>query len=261
MTDKAPTFPYDNRVSEAENAELERIFDRLGDLPGPPPPNDLRPRFDAVRAAYEQGLNEGLAAGATAKIRPFARPSRPAWSSGLLAAAATFAVLTLGLVVGRQLATDSTVSSGGESVATLRAEIGELSRVVTTTLLERGSASERLQAIEVARAEVGRAAIGRSDRDDAVTDALLEAVLEDPSANVRLAALEALAPLVGEQAALRKALAASLGSPQPPLVGVALVDTLLASGARGRDALREVATETLDDSVRAHLDSRLGAHL
>lgn len=273
--------PFDEQAVDATEArELDALWQALGQTAEPDLRHDLRPRFNTTIDAYRQGLEEGRAEARAASARTkeasseagavlawSPRPAPPearrtsAWQWGTAAAVAAGVALAIGLAWGRQAA------APGEEIADLRDEMANLSRTVATTLLTHGSASERLSAVRVAR--------DGAAEDDTILDALVDAVREDPSTSVRLAAIEALGPLVRERDTVRQALAEILLTAHPPerrgdlsttrqpLVQIALVDTFLAAGEPGRRIVDQLgdgtARERLDPSVRAHLERRLAA--
>jgi len=238
-----------------EQAEaLGELWGRLALLEAEPPELELRERFDAVLAAYQAGL---AAAGTPA--RPAATEQPPWWRrwlapapsrpgrSGLQLAYGLLALVVgagLGaLVFGRGLA-------GGE-MRELRGEVRSLNELVALSMLDDASATERLQGVSYG------ARMDRPDRQ--VVAALVSAATTDPNVNVRLAAIEALAPRAA-QAPVFEPLVRSLPEQSSPLVQVALVDLLLESdGQAARDAaLRLVADERTDPEVRRHVRERLG---
>lgn len=242
----------------AEAEELRGLWSGLTLLEAEAPEGELRERFDAVLAAYQAGM---AAAGEDergdrgrgwrrwlAGLAPAARP-RLRLAYGLL-------VLLVGLGLGLVLAGGG-APLGGEGRGELRALRGEvraLNELVTLSLLEAPSASERLQGVSFG------SRMERPDRE--VLAALVAAATRDPNVNVRLAAIEALAPLASRPRVLDP-LARALPEQDSPLVQVALVDLLLASDG---ETARRAAASLLDDEavhpeVRRHVAERLGRRL
>jgi hypothetical protein len=89
--------------------------------------------------------------------------------------------------------------------------------------------------------------------------ALFARLIEDPSVNVRLAALEALRPIAAREDR-RGQLVAAVSRQESPLVALSLIDLLLASGtdAARQDLEQLLANEQLDPVVRGYLRDRLG---
>jgi len=136
-------------------------------------------------------------------------------------------------------------------VRALRDEVQSLSHLVALSLLRNDSAADRLQGVSYSR-EAGAG-------DPRVLAALLEAANRDPNDNVRLAAIDALKPLLG-RSEVRDSLLAGFEGQRSPLVQIAVVDAVAASP--GRDAgpaLRSLlAHPKLDPAVRQRLETNLG---
>lgn len=110
-------------------------------------------------------------------------------------------------------------SNRGDSsdVKMLTKEVADLKETMMLSLLEKESATDRLKAVNLT-----------SEMDNVstkVTEALFKALNSDPSVNVRLAALEAIAPYarIGK---VREGLIRSIGQQDSPLVQVALAELM-----------------------------------
>ncbi len=106
---------------------------------------------------------------------------------------------------------------GDSDVAELTGEVQQLKEMMMLSLLEKESVTERLRAVSLT-----------TDMDKVtqkVSNALFETLNNDPSVNVRLAALEALAPYA-RQGAVREGLIRSIGKQDSPLVQVALAELM-----------------------------------
>jgi hypothetical protein len=104
-------------------------------------------------------------------------------------------------------------------VSELVGEVQQLKEMTMLSLLEKESATDRLRAVSLT-----------NDMDQVsqkVTTALFETLNNDPSVNVRLAALEALTPY-SKQGAVREGLLRSIGKQDSPLVQVALAELMVA---------------------------------
>ncbi len=249
-----------------EAEELARTWRALAALEAAPPAEELRPRFEAMLGAYRAGM-AGPAPGsevpgAPGRVRD-GRSSRrgPRWLAALLPAggagapalrfAGVAGVAAVALVAGLGLGTLLGARRGGD-VASLRSEVRSLNQMVALSLLDQPSAVDRLRGVAYG---------GRLDRPTRpVVAALLATATADPNVNVRLAAIDALAPVASEppvQAVLLRA----LPHQDSPMVQIALVDLLLDSGAAGA---RRAATRLADDpavlpEVRQHVRQRLGS--
>lgn len=143
--------------------------------------------------------------------------SRPGWwqrhRQQLAAAVIAAIIFASGLAIGFNSA-----SVDEPDVAELEEKVDSLNELVALSLLEQSSASARLEA-------VSRISEMENPSTGAVTG-LLRAAVTDPNPNVRLAAVEAAAPLV-DRPGVYDELAERLEIESSPLVQIALVDLLL----------------------------------
>lgn len=133
------------------------------------------------------------------------------WPKLALAAFTFLAGLGIGYAVFTSSTTDST------DVQALSNEVKSLKEMMMLSLLEKESATERLKAVSMSQ-ELDKASIS-------VTRALIKTLNSDENANVRLAALEALKPYVGDSD-VRKELIKSIAKQNSPLVQIALADLM-----------------------------------
>jgi hypothetical protein len=251
----------------AEAAAMRRIWEELERLPDEVPGEEMRQRFAASLEPYlEAARGRGVSGLTGGPRRAFHRlgaglegwlerwlPRRPLAQAGL--AAATLAVGVLlgsGHGIGLPWGTGAGSARPGElgEIGALRSEVRSLSQLVTLSLLKQDSASERLRGVSYGR----QAGPG----DDRVLQALLDTLRHDPDVNVRLAAVDALAPALG-QSAVRDQLLQEVGKQRSPMVQIALIDLLLArdrAGSRQR-LLDLTASPSLDATVRGYLQTRL----
>jgi len=207
----------------AERARLDRIWKALAELPSEEPGRGLRERFFGVLGAYGQGLA--------------ARSQGARWPVKRLVGIAAALLAGIGLGYGLRA-----VEPGGD-VAKLRGEVADMRQLVTLSLLQQQSASERLRGVSWAyRTE---------PTSGEVLDALVTAMNHDTNVNVRLAAVDALHAF-SEAPVTRRAVVESLPRQETPLVQVALIDLLVdfkEKNAAG--ALRNLAqTASVNDGVK-----------
>jgi lipopolysaccharide biosynthesis regulator YciM len=132
---------------------------------------------------------------------------------------------------------------GQVDLAGLQQEVHRMRQLVTLSLLEQESASERLRGVDYAY---------RVDQSDTqVLSALLYAVNHDPNVNVRLAAVDALRKFAGSPAVKGK-LDQSLVKQDSPLVQLALIDFIV--DERDKNAVASLAalerSPTADKNVK-----------
>jgi|KBSMisStaDraftv2_1062788.scaffolds.fasta_scaffold76245_2 anti-sigma factor RsiW len=218
-------------------ASLPELWTRLGELPEPVADSAaMRARFRAMTAGHGGGAE------ATRRVRDvgawwWTSAIRPAWAVG-----ATAAALVAGVVVGRYSPAAAPVAAA--DVTALRAEVGELRQMVSLSLLQGPSASDRLKGVAWA-----------ADLDGSgttVVGALLETLANDPNVNVRLASVDALRRFA-ERDAVRRGAVEALGRQTSPIVQMALIDFVVeARLTAAKDALSRLATDqAVHETVRA----------
>lgn len=151
-------------------------------------------------------------------------------------------LLAFGLIIGTQI--QSGLHRNGE-MASLRQEIRDMRQMVSVSLLNQPSPSERLKGVSF------------SSHVEEPTESLLSALLNtlntDPNVNVRLAAVDALT-LFSDQPGVREALVESLAQQASPLVQIAIIDLLVEiRERRALTALRKlIGDQDIDQTVRLH---------
>lgn len=109
--------------------------------------------------------------------------------------------------------------AGDDQIDQLSQQVSELQEMMMLSLLEKGSATERLKAVNLTQ-EMGEAS-------RKVTDALIQTLNQDENVNVRLAALEALKPYATDSS-VREALIRSISRQESPLVQISLAELMVA---------------------------------
>jgi len=196
-----------------EAAQLSETWEMLGLLHVEQPGAALRSRFYQSLEAYREGAESAHSGkAATVPVRPARRPFFDwgwrgwAWSAALLVA---------GIAAGHWL--DERGRSQAD-LARLQDEVQHMRQLVTLSLLEEQSASERLRGVDYANR------VEQSDTQ--VLSALLHAVNYDPNVNVRLAAVDALRKFSASPS-VRATLDQSLVKQNSPLVQIALIDLIV----------------------------------
>jgi hypothetical protein len=162
---------------------------------------------------------------------------RPALAGGLLAATLLVGVL-LGTWIGSR-------QGSRDGVEELRAEMRSMTRAVTLSLLQHQSASERLHAVGLCEG---------APADEELIEALLRVVNDDPSANVRLAALDVLASLPARPDVLAGLIESFPRQASPPVMAAMAATLLELDGSDAADVVRAAAgDDRLPDSVRQYL--------
>ena len=166
-----------------------------------------------------------------------------------LAALAAAALLVSGIAIGRQTAAPGAPAADTQ-IAALREELGEMRQMMSLSLLQQQSAIARLQGV-VSIAQI-------EDPHGEVIAALVDTLMYDPNANVRLATIDALKRFMDRDLVKRGTLAA-LPRQTSPLVQIALIDFVVeAAGVESANALRTLSKDsTVDEAVRTRAAERL----
>jgi hypothetical protein len=201
LDDAAPEFHEHLGKCEqcrTEAMELRGVWMRLGELPEADPDIAMRLRFYDSLTSWKQREAE--------RSRPFWWLRLPSVQIGLAAA-----MLVIGVGIGHWLPS----GNGGTEVARLRSEMDNMRQLVTLSLLQQGSASDRLRGVNWS---------ARVEQDDTeVLSALLATVNHDPSINVRLAAVDALRKFSSSPVG-RRGVIQALAKQTSPMVEIALLD-------------------------------------
>jgi anti-sigma factor RsiW len=215
-------------LSETEG--LASTWRMLGDSPAPAPDSlAMRARLDA---SIER---ERFAASRTYDPAP----QRFRWNHPLVAACAATLVLAVGVVLGR--ATERAPAAPAEVVA-LHQELRDLKQMVTLSLMQQQSASERLRGVSFSNQVDGSG--------NEIVTALLDTLKYDTNVNVRLASVDALKRFA-ERDVVRRAAVEALDTQRSPLVQMALIDFVVETQDRGATAaLRKLSTAAPNETVR-----------
>jgi hypothetical protein len=189
-----------------------------------------------LRAHFYQKLN------AVAKAKPEA-PRQRWWKQAFVPQlAAACAVFILGMSVGQFKKTQAPPPN---EISELRTQVEGLRQTVALSLMDKQSASSRLEGISWSNQ------VDRPDQE--LLTALLTTLNHDPNTNVRLASLDALEKFTSD-ASVRKALEKSIPLQQSPLIQIALIDSLV--HIRDSGAAREFKQLSTDTAVNADVRQR-----
>ncbi|HLX45333.1 MAG TPA: zf-HC2 domain-containing protein [Bryobacteraceae bacterium] len=235
---------------EGCHAEAERLgvlWKNLALIPGSSkefePGANLRSRFYETLSAYRQGME--AAPKQSLRDRIFALwPKQPTWQM-----AVSFALLVIGVGLGYQFRPDKQPvlheQPATPELAQLRGEVSSMRQMVALSLMQQQSAGERLRGVSYA--------YQAPSSDTEVLSALLRTLNQDDSANVRLAAVDALHQF-GASPVTRAAIIQSIPKQDTPLVQIALIDLLV--DLKAKDAIPELvklaADDKVNESVRRH---------
>jgi len=196
----------------AESDQIEGVWGRMGLLGEEEPSSRLRAGFYAELENAARDLQRPRLGGFWQNLGTVAQAGlRPSFLQMVIPAL----FLVVGVVIGHLLT--GPADSAGQ-VSQLHSELEQMKSLVTLSLLEQRSASERLRGVTWGT---------RLDQvDRRVLRALVNTLNSDPTVNVRLAAVDALKQQA-EDEEVRDALVRSLSTQDSPLVQIALIDAMV----------------------------------
>lgn len=227
-----------------ESASLRELWNALGELPAGEPAPDVRSRFYLMLDAYRLGSQQGARRRRSLIETLIAwRPPRP-----VLRLAIAASLVIAGLIAGRWTFERE---HGARQVAQLSQEVQHMRQLVTLSLLQQQSATDRLRGVNWAyRVE---------QSDPEVLDALFRTLNEDSNVNVRLSAADALQRFANN-AHVRGELRDSLPQQTSPLVQIALIDSIAEARDRAsRGVLEQLRQRSdVDPTVKSRIERALG---
>jgi hypothetical protein len=232
-----------------ELAGLSSLWQRLDDVRADQPDShEMRARFDAMLAEQSREMRgEPLSPLASVSPGPSRqsgapRPRRRRTFHPFLQACAAALLVVAGIQVGRQLTAPAITSP---DVTALRQEVRDLRQMVTLSLMQQQSASERLKGVSWSN---------QLDRPgNEVVAALIDTLMHDANVNVRLASIDALKRFA-ERDAVRTATLHALDTQTSPLVQMALIDFVVET--RERDAIESLRRLSRDEQVNEVVRAR-----
>jgi hypothetical protein len=233
---------------QAELSEMSALWRSMARLPQPEPGPLLRTRFESMLAAYEHGMERGRQDSAWSRLQGRLSafwPKQPVWQF-----AVAVACLVAGFFGGSAL-TQTHLRPANNEMTTLRGEVAAMRQLVTLSLLQQQSPSDRLRGVNWS------VRVERPTPE--VPAALLFAVNNDDNVNVRLAAVDALHNFTADERT-RRSLLAAIPRQDSPLVQIALIDLLAQlHEPETAKALQRLADQPrLDESVRAFAQRAAG---
>jgi hypothetical protein len=130
-----------------------------------------------------------------------------------------------------------------QNLADLRVELREMRQMLTLSLMQQQSATERLRGVS------GSVQIDQPDNE--IVRALLDTLMHDPNVNVRLAAVDALRRF-SQRDVVRQGTIQALADSSFPLVQIALIDFMVETRERAAiEALQRLAQDAAaNEAVR-----------
>jgi anti-sigma factor ChrR (cupin superfamily) len=225
--------------------ELEgarEMWQRLGRMRASAPDSQaMRARFDAMMAGA--GNIEAVASAPPSRARTSRWMRRHRAVRTLVQAAAAAILVVAGIQVGREMS-PTTPAITAPDVTALRDEVRDLRQMVTLSLMQQQSVTERLKGVSWS---------SQLDQPGAeVVSALIDTLMRDANVNVRLASIDALKRFA-ERETVRSAAVRALDTQTSPLVQMALIDFVVETQDReALDSLRRLSRDDkANEAVRA----------
>ena len=214
----------------------------------------MRARFDAMMA---DAANSAPADVGSLQVRTGSAPLPVATSSmrtktsrwmrrhrtvrPLLQACAAAILVVVGIQVGRQMTAPPVAAP---DVTALRDEVRDLRQMMTLSLLQQQSVTERLKGVNWSSQ--------LNQPGNEVVSALIDTLMHDGNVNVRLASIDALKRFA-ERDVVRDAAVHALNTQTSPLVQMALIDFVVETQDRkALDTLRRLSHDDMtNEAVRA----------
>ncbi|MBC7925573.1 MAG: HEAT repeat domain-containing protein [Bryobacteraceae bacterium] len=222
----------------AEAEVVRSMWRRMRELPDPEPRQWVATRFYAALDAYQQGMLE--------KRSVFWKwwPSQPGWQLAL-----SLGCLAMGLFTGAMIGGRGGAASS-QQMAELHKEMTGMRQMVTLSLLQQQSASERLRGVTWSY---------RTEPNDMeVLSALLRTATTDNNVDVRLAAVDSLRNFA-DSAVARRGLINALSKQDSPLVQVSIIDALVE--LREKTAAPALRTMAKSPELNASVQKRISEAL
>lgn len=232
---------------QREWSALQEITRKLDLLPAEQPSPRLRENFYAMLETHQRDADApspfALAKSRLDRFFEAILPTQPA-----LQFAFALTLLAAGIFAGarflqRPAAIAPADDTSKKELAALRAQVNSMNQLVTYSLLQQKSTSDRLQSV--------LATMDLKSPDRKVLTDLVGALAFDPSVNVRLSAVEALAPHAGEDV-VRAGLLAALPRESAPLVQLAMIELLATVRETGAEPILDQLSRNpqTDENVR-----------
>lgn len=215
------------KASDADKFEIEKLLESgvisLHDMGGMSALEEqvMELRLPDPSSALDTRFYEMLAA--EKKTRPsFSWKRFFSWEQFAPKFAMAAVTLFVGIAAGYWLRTPDKAPS--QQMEALSRQVSDLQEMMMLSLLEKGSATDRLKAVTLTQE--------MTEASRKVTTALLQTLNQDENVNVRLAALEALKPYVAD-GSVREGLIRSIAKQESPLVQVSLAELMVALREKG----------------------------
>jgi hypothetical protein len=238
-----------NPQAQQEVNDLQKIYRALPQIGAPEPSEQLNVKFWTMLDQEKTKMQQSIAW--QEKISSFwVSIWQNQWASRL---AYSILLIIVGFGSGywfNQKGNQATANQQEEKMNQLVSQMNEMKEMMMLTMLEKQSASERLQAVSMS-SEMKKV-------DDRVIEALLKTLNNDENENVRLATVESLIELA-ENPRVREGLIKSINKQESPLVQIALVDAMLALQEKKsvNELKKLLQKKDLNEAVKGKIESSI----
>ncbi|MCC3151628.1 HEAT repeat domain-containing protein [Hymenobacter sp. BT770] len=227
---------------------VQRVWQTMGNVPVPEPSPHVRADFYAMLSAFKQQEEAASSYSLKGLWQRWLALEIPV---PLLRLVYSACLIGVGLIGGYWLNNEHKPERAEQQqIAALAGQVGDMRQMMLLALIENPSATERLRAVSYTKQ--------LDDPNARVVNALLSTLNNDPNVNVRLATLEALAPLA-QDPTVRLGLVHALANQDSPLVQTALADVMVQlQERRSVKPLRELLKqENLDQTVKSKIEQTI----
>lgn len=192
---------------------FQYIWNTMGQIPSPEPSEEMLPNFQSMLETFRK---PAISKNALARLLDSVKG---AWVlQPRLRLVYGFLLLMIGAFSGYLLSRTNSGNNYKLEMDSLSSQVREMREMMTISLLENPSASERMRGVGYTNEIKGA--------NKQVIDALVSTLNNDPNVNVRLMTLDALAHFA-DNAGVREALVQSIVQQRSPLVQSAMADVML----------------------------------
>lgn len=201
-------------VCADETSDMEELWHELHNIPQAEPSPDAIRRFSGVLTACVDSMREIPRQVSACQPQNTINHTVYHWHPFIQVAAAVV-ILALGIWSGRLVESRKHMK---QEIVSLHTEVAEMRKMLSVSLLNQASASQRLQGVSMS---------GEVDEpDDIMIRALVKTMNTDPNVNIRLASIDALERYTDRQW-VKTELVESLKHQQSPLVQVSLINLVV----------------------------------
>jgi HEAT repeats len=232
-----------NGYTMDEVKELSKMYNQMDNIPVPEPGERMTENFYEMLEAQKEKIQKrsNWLGNLTLLFKDFFKQKY------VIRISYSFGLLFVGWGIGFWFSPDSKNESQFNYMVS---EIREMKNMITYSMLNQPSATERMKLIN---------SINQEDKtDEKIISALLKTLNHDSNVNVRIVTVEALAKL-GESSRVREGLIHSLAIQESPLIQMAIVDFLVA--LRDKNAIGHLKSllekKDLNDTVRSRVEKGL----